>query len=330
MTRDGIVAVTGASGHVGANLVRALLERGRRVRVLVREDTRAVDGLPVERVQASLFNEGELRAAFAGADVVYHCAGRVEIARGEEELVRRTNVDGVRHVMQACLAAGVRRVVHFSSIHAFQQRPQGEPLDETRPKVNGAGRFYDGTKAAGEREVLAAVAQGLDAVIVNPTGVLGPHDHKPSPMGDLILRLARGRFPFIVDGGHDWVDARDVAEGAIAAEERGRTGERYLLSGAWAPVGELARLIRELTGCRPPLWASPLWLAAVGAPFLEGVSRLTHTRPLYTRDSIDVLREANRQISHAKAERELGYRPRPLQETIEATLRWQQERGALG
>jgi dihydroflavonol-4-reductase len=253
--------------------------------------------------------------------VLFRSAANISIVGEQNGLVRRVNVEGPRNVVEACRTCGVRRLVHFSSIHAFAQEPLSQVLDETRGQVNGGAPAYDRSKAAGEREVLAGVASGLDAVIVNPTGVLGPLDFKGSRMGAVLLGMARRRFIALIDGGFDWVDVRDVCAGAMAAEQQGRTGERYLLSGHWRSLRDLALAVQRITGARPPRWDSPMWLARVGAPFVTAWSQLRRTQPLYTSEALVALR-ANRSISHAKASRELGYAPRPIDDTIADTLRW--------
>lgn len=327
MASTGLTVVTGASGHIGNNLVRALLAQGRRLRVVVRDDQRAIEGLEAERVRADLREPESLRRAFTGAEVVYHLAGRISITGDEGGLVHQTNVLGTRNVVEAAMACGVRRLVHFSSIHALSQAPVDEALDETRPPVRGNGcPAYDRSKAGGEEEVQRGVERGLDAVIVNPTSVLGPHDYKPSAMGEVLVGLARRRFVALVAGGFDWVDVRDVVGGAMAAEERGKRGERYLLSGHWHPVVEIARLVEEVTGVKAPCFAAPFWLAHLGVPFVTLCSKLTRTRALYTRESLHAL-AGNHQISHAKATRDLAYAPRPLRETVEDFFRWHRERG---
>jgi dihydroflavonol-4-reductase len=323
--------VTGAAGHVGGNLVRELLARGREVRAVVREDTRAVDGLDVEVVRTDVCDQDGLRAAFVGADVVYNLAAFVTISGSFGGEADRTNVDGPRNVARACLEAGVRRLVHFSSIHAFDTRPEDGVIDETRGlAVPGRGvPAYNRTKAAGQREVLAAVEEGLDAIVIHPTAVLGPHDYKPSRMGEVILMLCRREMPALVAGGFDWVDVRDVVCGAVAAEERAAGKSSYLLSGRWTTFEELAGIVREASGVPVPRIVAPMWLARAGAPFVTGVCRLTGRRPLYTGESLHALRN-HRFISCAKAARELGYAPRPLEETIADTVRWFRDCGMFG
>ncbi|MBI5481605.1 MAG: NAD-dependent epimerase/dehydratase family protein [Deltaproteobacteria bacterium] len=317
------VLVIGAAGHVGGNLVRSLLAAGRKVRAAVFRDERALAGLGVERVKLDVLDPASLAAALRGTEVVYHLAAIIAIAGEPERRVEDVNVRGPRNVAQACLAAGVRRLVHFSSIHAFQQLPLDQPLDETRGPAAGPGTLtYDRTKAAGEREILAVVACGLDAVIVNPTAILGPHDYKPGPLGEVLLRLGLGTMPALVEAGFDFVDVRDVVAGALAAEERGRRGERYLLPGRFATFRELGQIVAAASGRRPPRLVSPLWLARVGAPFLGAWCTITGGRPLYTSDSLRILRQSHPDIRGDKAARELGFRARPLGETVRDTWAW--------
>jgi dihydroflavonol-4-reductase len=172
------------------------------------------------------------------------------------------------------------------------------------------------------------VARGLDAVIVNPTAIVGPHDWKPSRMGRVVLALARGRMPALVDGGFDFVDARDVARGAIEAWRRGRRGERYLLSGSWWRIDDLARAVAAISGVRPPRLVVPMALARAGAPFVEALFSLAGAEPLYTRASLHALRN-HRDVRHDKATRELGHAPRPLEETLAETLAWFRAQGKL-
>jgi dihydroflavonol-4-reductase len=322
------VVVTGASGHLGANLVRQLVAAGRRVRALVHRNRRPLDGLPVECVPGDVRDEGSLGRAFAGADVVYHLAAVVSIAGSQGGLVEAVNVGGARNVVRACRGAGVRRLVHFSSIHAFSQLPREEPLDERRGPADAApAPAYDRSKAGGEREVQAGVDEGLDAVVVNPTAVLGPFDFAPSRMGRVLLDLERGALPALVGGGFDWVDARDVCAAALAAEERGRRGERYLLSGTYTTVAGLAALVADVTGRRAPAVVVPQWLVRPFAPLAELWSGLVGGEPLVTRDSLTALRTGHPQVRHDKAGAELGFAPRPLRATIEDTLRWFRDGG---
>lgn len=322
--------VTGASGHVGANLVRALLAQGRRVRCLIHYDRRAIDGLEVEIVEGDVCDRVSLCRAFAGADVVYHLAGHISISMADWSLVERINVTGAGNVVEACLSCGVHRLVHFSSIHAFSQEPLDCTLDELRSAVDSRHcPPYDRSKAAGELEIRRGIERGLDAIIINPTAIIGPYDYKPSHFGEALLAMAQRKLPALVEGGFDWVDVRDVVEGAIRAEKKAPTGSRYLLSGHWVALRDVAVQVAEVVGIAPPHLTLPLGLAYLGVPFSAAYSRLTGKRPLYTTASLKAMR-SNRCISHEKATRELGYQPRLFRETLVDTLSWFEENGKLG
>jgi dihydroflavonol-4-reductase len=312
-----VVVVTGAAGHVGANLVRALRERGFEVRgVDQRDPPPALAALGASWVRASILDPPPLRAAFAGAEVVYHLAARISVTGDPDGRVRATNVDGVRNVAEAALAAGVRRLIHCSSVHAFDLERCGETLDETGPRAL-APRLpaYDRSKAAGEAALRAVVERGLDAVIANPTGVVGPLDLGPSRMGRFFLALRDGRLPALVDGGFDWVDARDVAMTLIAAGERGRTGESYLVPGHWCSIRELAALAQATTGVPAPQRVVPMTLARAWGPIGTRLGRSSDNPLVFTGEALHALRFGSR-VSGAKAERELGHTARPLEESV--------------
>jgi dihydroflavonol-4-reductase len=314
--------VTGANGHIGSNLVRALLSRGRDVRVLVHTKHQAVEGLDVDIVEGDICDINSLLKAFTGIDRVYNLAGHISLRMTDTKRCRDINVGGTRNVVEASLQKNVKRLVHFSSIHALEQQPLSEPIDEKRLLVSGMNHPpYDISKAGGEIEVKKGIEKGLDAVIVNPTGVIGPFDYYPSHFGEVLLSLAQCRLPALIDAGFDWVDARDAADGAIKAEELAPTGSKYLLSGHWASIREIACMIKELIEVNIPAFTCPLWLASLGAPFADGIAQVSGKRPLFSKVSLAALC-GNKNVSHAKATAELGYNPRPLKETIKDTLDW--------
>ena len=324
--------VTGASGLVGANLIRALLAQGREVRALVHADRRALEGQDVEPFPADVRDLASLDQAMDGVDVVYHLAAMVSVAADAGPAMEAVNVLGTRNVVTACLNSSVRRLMHFSSIEALRQEPLDQPVDETRPLVDGDGVAtaspYGRSKARGEREVEAGIAHGLDAVILNPTAMVGPYDFKPSYAGQALIQLARGRIPALVPGGFDWVDVRDVVAGAIRAEQLAPSGARYLLGGHWHTLREVAQLAASTTGRSAPLITVPLGLADVAAPLLLQVALRTGAPPIYTRATLRMLR-GNRQVSHVRAAQELGYTARPLQASVRDTLGWFHQTGYL-
>ena len=313
--------VTGAGGHLGSVLVRLLLQRGETVRALIRREMSGLEGLDVERVRGDVHDPSSLRAAFDGATSLFHCAGVISMAGDPDGSVHRTNVDGVANVMTAARQAGVERVVHFSSVHAYDMTWDGGVIDEGAPRPGRDAPAYDYSKWRGEERVQDAVAAGLHAVIVNPTGVIGPGDYKESRLGRALRQMRAGTLPALVQGGFDFVDVRDVCLGAIAARDRGRPGENYILSGRWASVQELARQVHEVTGTPPPRLTAPGWLAAIGAPFVSLAARVLGHEPLYTTESLLALGH-NPRVSCAKAEEELGYTRRALPETLADFFRW--------
>jgi dihydroflavonol-4-reductase len=325
-----IVAVTGANGHLGANLVRELLKENKTTRALVNINRKALDGLKVEVVQADIRDPYSLQKAFSGVDVVYHLAALISIAVDDWREIEAVNVTGTRNVVEACFKCGVKRLIHFSSIHAIDQTPMEKAVDEKRPLVDSRTcPPYDRSKAAAEREVRQGIEHGLDGVILNPTAVIGPNDFQLSHLGAAILAFAQGKMPALVEGGFNWVDARDVVMAAIKAEEKAPTGAKYILSGHWASVVELAQITEDITGVPKPRFVVPVWLARSSAPVVTAFNQITKSRPLYTRDSMRALNSCNRNIGHERATRELDFHPRPLRDTLADTIRWFQDNGML-
>ncbi len=323
------VLVTGATGHLGANLVRALLAQGRSVRVLVHNDRRAIEGLDLEIFQGDLCDPASIAAACAGCDVVYHLAAYISLRTDDWPRLHAVNVEGTRNVVDACLKQGVRRMIHLSSVHALQNEPMDSPIDEARPLVKaGRALSYDLSKAMAEREVKAGMDLGLDAVILNPTGMIGPHDHKPSHFGEVLVALAWRKLPALVAGGFDWVDARDVSLGALRAEEKALSGSSYVLSGHWISIREIAKIVEQICAVPSPRFVAPMWLATIALPLSPLLFRMGADRSLYSWASLQALR-ANPHVSHEKATRELGYQPRPISDTLVDTLTWFRVNGYL-
>ncbi len=325
-----MVVITGVSGLVGGNLARALLAQGCKVRGVIHHDQRAVQGLEMELVQADVRDPASLYHALDRAEVVYHLAASISLEMDSWNEVEAINVQGTRNVVEACLRCGVRRLVHFSSIHAMDQEPLDVPLDESRRRVTPSKKRppYDVSKAAGEQEVRRGIGRGLDVIILNPTAIVGPHDYSPSYFGRAIIALVKGQIPALVAGGFDWVDVRDVVQAALKAEQVAPNGASYLIAGHWRSVRQVADLVAELTGTRAPRLSVPIGLAYQAAPVMAMLAHLNRSQPFYTRVSLQALR-SNRQISHAQATRDLDYHPRPFRETLSDTLGWFASHGYL-
>lgn len=316
--------VTGAAGHLGNVLVRELLKNKEKVRALVLpgEDVRSLEGLEIEIVEGNILNKESLRKAFIDIDYVFHMAALVAITQDQHELVRKVNVEGTCNVVEAAMEAEVKRFIYTSSIHALQRPPEGVTIDEKLafdPK-NIAG-IYDQTKAEASLIVLDAAKQGLDAVIVCPTGVIGPYDYKRSEIGELILSWMKKTPSISVDGHFDFVDVRDVAHGHILARDYGTSGETYLLSGQQVEISSVREWVQSVVGIKTREIKFSAPIAYLVAPLAEIYYKLTKTRPQFTRYSIETL-QSNSKISSSKAQKELGYKPRNLFETIKDTVQW--------
>jgi dihydroflavonol-4-reductase len=323
------IAVTGASGHLGINLIRALIAAGGRVRALSHHNNTGLEGLDIDFINGDVLDIESLRHAFEGVDHVYHLAGYISLLTGDWDACSAVNVEGTRNVVSACQRAGVKRLVHFSSIHALCQEPWDIPIDESRQFVDmKKAPAYDRSKAAGEQIVRRAADEGLDAVIINPTAVIGPYDYRPSHTGQAVIQLATGKLPVLVDGGFDWVDARDVVAGAIKAAEIAPSGSRYLLSGHWLSLKGLAGMVSASSGIPAPAFVCPMSIARLCAPLVTFSARLAGSRPIYTTASLKAV-ISNRDTRHDKATLELGYAPRPLEETVSDTVAWFKQNGYL-
>lgn len=325
-----VTVVTGGCGHIGTNLVRALLDRGARVRVTDVREPGSLVRLGASWVAADVRDTAAMRAAFEGADVVYHLAAVISVIGDMRGVVRDVNVTGVRHVAEAALEAGVRRLVHCSSVHAYDlSQSVGRIVDEESPRaVDPRLPAYDRSKAAGEAQLQRVIDRGLDAVVVNPTGVIGPVDEGPSRMGVVLLAAWRRRLPAVVAGGFDWVDVRDVVSALTAAAEHGRSGQNYLIPGHRLSVRELVDAAGTVADIRPPATTLPMWFARMWSPLATTIARSSSNPLLYTADTLHALATFP-QVSGAKAARELGHRPRPYLETLNDLYRYFLHAGSM-
>ena len=311
--------VTGATGLLGSHLVRALADRGDDLRLLIRResDTAALEGVDFERVTGDITDRRAVRRAVDGVERVFHVAAMSSLQPDDADRVFEVNVGGTRLIAAEALEAGVSRFVHTSSVAAIGPAPPGGRTDETQSFTIGhLGIAYANSKHEAEAEVLRAAAHGLDAVIVNPTFMLGPSTGNTTSMSiDVIRQFLQRRIPAYVDGGLNVVDVRDVAAGELLADEKGRRGERYILGGRNFTMQRLFADLSRISGVPVPLLRLPPGLAIGGAQVSEKLG-------LGLGLSVDQIRSAALwwTYSAAKAKRELGFSPRPHEETLEATL----------
>ncbi len=315
--------VTGATGHIGNVLVRKLMERGEKVRALIlpNECRASIEGLEAETVEGDVLNPDSLYKSMRGIKGVFHLAGIISIMPGSNEIVRRVNIEGTKNILQVAKAMNVGKFVYTSSIHAIKRVEEGI-IDETLPyDLENPYGEYDRAKAEATLEVQQAAQAGLEAVIACPTGVIGPYDFRGSLMGGVIQEAAVSKATLYVDGAYDFVDVRDVADGLIAAAEKGRRGESYILSGQKISVRYLLETVREITGRHFFQMKVPFDLAKFAALFTPMYYNYARVTPRFTPYSLEVLR-SNANISHAKATNELGYKPRPLYDSIRDAVKW--------
>ena len=314
--------VTGGSGFIGSHVVRALAERGDELRLLARRRSRLehLDGVEFERAAGDVTDRRSVRQAMEGVGRVFHVAGTTSMRPQDRRRVFEINVKGTRVVLEEALAAGVERVVHTSTVSAIGAARPGRTLDESNSfEIGHLGIPYINSKHEAEVEALRLAAHGLPVVIVNPTFVLGPDDPKVTSMG-LIKRFLLRSIPAYVEGGLNVVDVRDVARGHLLADEKGQVADRYLLAGRNFTLDRLFADLARISGIDPPRVKLP-------APIvLAGVEAATWARlPLPTFP--DEVRAATLWFTarNTKARRELGFAPRPHEETLDDAVRWQLE-----
>jgi dihydroflavonol-4-reductase len=315
------VLVTGATGFIGSHVVRALLARGDDVRVTVRRTSRpdALQGLDVDRVVADITDRAAMRRAARGIQRAFHVAGTTNLRLPLEQLLR-INAEGTRTVLGACLAAGVQRVVHVSSVAAIGPARRGGALDERHVRSGPLGIPYADAKHAAEVEALRVAAQGLDVVVANPAHVLGRGDEQRSST-EVVRRFLLRRIPAYVDGAICIVDVEDVAAGLLLCDEKGAPGERYILGTRNYTWQRLFGELQRISGVEGPAVRLPVRVALALA---EASARAPGPTPVTTAE----IRAAAHWWTYrsAKARRELGWTTRPHEDTVEATVRFHQER----
>jgi dihydroflavonol-4-reductase len=314
--------LTGGTGLIGSHLARALAGRGDDLRLALREGSRLdnLDGVSYRPVRCDVLDRRAVRRALKGVDRVFHCAGYTSL-RASAETLYRINVEGTRVVLEECLRAGVERVVLTSSVAAVGPAPRGSTADESQPyPAGGIGIPYVDAKREAEVTALRVAARGLPVVMVCPTQVFGRGDiHRSST--DIVRRFLRRRIPAYVDGALNIVDVADVASGHLAADEKGVPGERYILGNRNYTFDRLFADLGRISGVEPPALRLPLPAAVAFASALEqapGTPAITVTE---VRASAHWWTYRN-----TRARRELGWKPAPHEETIEATVAWYRER----
>ncbi|HEY1725630.1 MAG TPA: hopanoid-associated sugar epimerase [Steroidobacteraceae bacterium] len=316
--------VTGGSGFVGAAVARALLADGWQVRALLRPQStrRNLDGLTVEIAAGDLTVPATLEPALQGCQALFHVAADYRLWSPDPQALFRSNVEGTRHVIEAARSAGVERVVYTSSVATIGLRADGRPSTEAdNARLQDMIGAYKRSKFLAEEWVRAAASPALPIVIVNPSTPIGPGDVKPTPTGRMVQDAATGRMPAYVDTGLNIVHVDDVAAGHLLAYRHGRSGERYILGGTDLSLQQILAMIAAVAGRKPPRVRLPHALVLPVAYVAEAIARITGGDTRITVDGVRMARH-HMYFSSARAESELGYRARPVQQAIEDAVRW--------
>lgn len=323
------VLVTGASGFIGSNLTIHLLQRGCRVRAFHRtaSHTLTLKGVEVEYHFGDIRDKDSLRKAMKGCDTVFHTAALVTFWKKQRKEQMAINVGGTGNVVELCLDLGVRKLVHTSSVAALGYRTDRQLIDENTPYNWGSHIGYKYSKHLAELEVLQGVEKGLNATIVNPSIVVGPRDiHFHG--GQIVRDIKRGRIPVYVDGGMNIVSVHDVVVGHLAAAERGRNGERYILGGLNLTHKQVFDAAARVLHGKAPRFKVPLWVASELARTFELIGNMMNTKPWITSDLLAGMGMRN-WYSIEKANQELGYDPSPVEDAVRQAYEWYAENGLM-
>jgi dihydroflavonol-4-reductase len=324
------VLVTGASGFVGSHTARLLASRGRKVRVLLRKTSRteALDGLPLERRYGDVLDPPSLRAAMEGCSSVFHCVVDPRFWLTDTTPLYRNNVEGLLNTMDAALACGVLRFIFISSMGTLGLNPDG-PVTEDIP-FNWRHRAppYILFRLEAEQRFLACCRErGLPGVALCVANTYGPQDFQPTPHGQMLWDAARGKAKITWEAGAPTVDIRDVAEAALLAERRGRSGERYIIANEYISNRDFYSLAAAQLG-HPPPRVLPLPVAQLAASAIELGLKLMRRKDYLIRGDAVFLSNVFRQMDHGKAGRELNWQPRPIAQTVRDAVAWYAQRAA--
>ena len=322
--------VTGATGFLGSHVARQLLAQGADLRLLVRATSRTdnIDDLAAERVVGDLRDPESLKKGMAGCEFVFHVAADYRLwARNGQELYD-SNVEGTRNILQAARDAGVRRVIYTSSVATMGFGNNGRLTDESTPvTLSNMIGDYKRSKFMAERLVIEAGQAGQDVVMVNPTTPIGERDIKPTPTGRIVVDFLRRKFPAYVDTGLNLVDVVDCAEGHLLAMEKAVPGERYILGGENLTLKQILDKLAAITGLPSPKVKLPYAVAyATGVVDTLVTGKIRKREPRVTLDSVRMGRK-KMFVTSAKAERELGWNPRPVDDALRRAVEWFQANG---
>ena len=326
-----LALITGSSGHVGSNLIRELTKQNYKIRCIDFDgDHRAYEGFDVEIIKGDITERDSLVPIFKDVEIVFHTAALINLDRRYRDQIRLVNVSGTENVCQASLNAGVKKIIHFSSVDAFYRFPIEEPLLEDRKLIDDPNAVpYDLSKADGQKIVIDYCKKGLDASIIHPTSIVGPNDFKPGlPMQEMV-NLANGKRKVLPNWGYNFVDVRDLCITAISAVSKGKTGQNYIVGGEYHMYSYIAELMEEQLGRTVLLGTIPNFVSYLGLPYEYVKSLITKKPRVLTVDTLHTGKTGNKVVPSTLARSELGHNPRPLEETIHDMVSFFQKRGLI-
>lgn len=324
-----VIGVTGATGHIGHLLCQDLVKKGFTVIAFLRNHTVHFQNENIKTVFGDITDRTALSGFISQCDIIIHTAAQISLGYGFDQVIYDTNVRGTELVLELAKDLNIKKVITFSSVHAFSHFPYDAPLDENRQLVGDDAIFYDQTKRDALRMSLDAASDGLNISVLCPTGVVGPPDHRPSKMGKAIIDIYRGSVPAVIRGGFDFVDVRDIVTATISAIDHARPGQAYLLGGEYVSLKRLSGMILHEKGSRKRLVELPLFIAYLGLPIVKLYAKHMRVQPLYDKPYLDILRSGNSQIDCTKAQQDLGFKSRPFYETVHDTIGWMRTNGKI-
>ncbi len=316
------VAITGGNGHIGNAIIEELIRRNYTVKALIHSKSNFLESKNIETVKGSLHDEAALNELMKDCDYLIHCAAIISINGDKNQLVQKINIEGLENVLKVAKESKLKRIIHLSSVHAYNHHPTNEPMDETRDFVPDSAYSYDKSKRDGQLIARKYFEAGLPIIVVNPTSVFGPPNYAKCKQNNAFISMSKRRIPFVFKGGYNWVDVRDIANSICNALTRGQLGESYILGGSYYTLKDLSRIVAKVSNKRIPCFEVPIGLVKSFLPVIGVYYKLRKQDPSLTKESIEILEFGNKHIQSEKAKKDLGHNPRPVDETMKDLLSW--------
>lgn len=319
------VAITGGNGHIGNAVIEELIRRDYGIKALVHSKSNFLESRNIETVKGSLHEEESLLELMKDCDYLIHCAAVISINGDQNQLVQKINIEGLENVLKAAKKSKLKRIVHLSSVHAYDHLPTDQLLNETRNFVSDTAYSYDKSKRDGQLIARKYFEEGLPVIVVNPTAVFGPPNYARCKQNNAFISMSKRRIPFVFKGGYNWVDVRDIANSICNALSQGQLGESYILGGNYYTLKDLSRVVAKVSNKRIPCFEVPIALVKSFLPIISVYYKIRKQDPSVTRESIEILEFGNKHIESEKAKKDLGHNPRPIDETMKDLLSWHLE-----